>query len=139
MNKKFLLLFFSALLLSSGIVLVLFASIHYSNIYPLLSILVFMVAVFGTVIAGGCQCGQSGMEHLFSEEYEALGPKLSWVIFGTLVVLGYSIPVELFRGHYIPDVAVYMTLSGSTVVLASIFMFVKLIYFVGDSDHAYAF
>lgn len=137
-KKRLLKLLFTALLMAAGIVLVLFASIHYVNYYPLLTILLIAMAIFFPTLCGGCQVAASGNANLLldTEDYD-LGPRLAWVLTGFFVITGYSLSIELFRGKYIPAMAVYLSLGGDTIIMAAALIFVKIIYYTGDSSNAF--
>lgn len=142
-KKRFILLFFAALCLAIGVFLVLFSAIHFSSVYALFTVVVHSCAIFFPALCGGCSISfssSSADSALWGESGDyAVGAKLSWVLLGMFIILGYAIPIELFRGNLIPEIAVYLCLTGGTVILASIFLFVKLIYFNSQDENAYLF
>jgi len=142
MNKKTLALILSnALLLSTGIILILVSCIQYDNWWPFLTIFVNMFAIFFPTFCGGCALGDSdeygSMWNEGDNDASVTPASISWLFLGFFIIVGYAIPIELFRGNLITEQGVYLTVSGGTTILAAILIFVRLILFKKDRDSAY--
>ena len=114
-HKPVLLLVANSILLAIGLLLVLFGCIVYSTWWPTLTVLVFVAGIFFPTVSGSCQ---------ITEEEETIGYHLSWVIVGIFLVVGYTIPVELFRVGIMTVGGMAMTVSGGTTILAAIALFI---------------
>lgn len=92
----------NSILLATGLLLLLFACILYSTWWPSLIILVFALGLAIPMLFG-------------------LLESLSWVFVGIFLVIGYTIPVELFRKRIFSEGGITMTIiGGSTIILAGI-------------------
>lgn len=123
---------FTSMLLASGILLILVPCIQYDNWWPLLTIFVLFLAILFPMMCGGCS--PSAMD---DTEYNEELVLISWVFTGMFVVTGYAIPSILLRGKYIPEAGLIYSTVGGTVILLSILVFVRIIYFKKDSSMAY--
>ena len=96
-----------------------------------------MFAIFFPTFCGGCT--SDDYESLFDDDDAGLitPGSLSWLCLGFFIVIGYAIPIELFRGNLLTEQGVYLTLSGGTVILGAVLIFVRLIYFKKDRTSAY--
>ena len=115
----------NSILLAVGISLVCVSIFAYGNMWPILTIFVHMLAIFFPTL-----CGQCSHDDMFGDE-NATNPltHLPWVLFGLLVIVGYAVPVELFRANELNETAVYLTVAGGTTILCAVLIFVKVIYF----------
>jgi hypothetical protein len=119
---------FTSMLLASGILLILVPCIQYDNWWPLLTIFVLFLAILFPMMCGGCSPDTENNEELVL---------ISWVFTGMFIVTGYSIPSILLRGKYIPEAGLIFSTVGGTVILLSILVFVRIIYFKKDASMAY--
>ena len=139
MNKKTLAFIVGdAIFLSVGIMLILISSIRYDNWFPLLTIFVHCFAIFiPTFCPGGCSMEE---DNVWGDEDVSASPAaIAWILLGIFIVVGYAIPVELFRTNSLSEKGVYFTLTGSTTILAAVLIFVRLIYFQKDDFSVYLF
>jgi len=136
MNKKTLVLIIAdAILLSVGIMLILISAIRLANWWPFLTIFVHGFAIFlPTFCPGGCSTED---DDLWGDDESSAPASIAWILLGIFIVIGYAIPVELFRTKTLSQTGVYLTLSGSTTILASVIIFVRAIYFEKDEFTAY--
>lgn len=111
-------------LLAGGILIVLITCFEWHNFYPLLTILVDVLAITQLMMCGTTTDSDEGH----------LGIQLSWMLFGLFVVTGYAVPALLWRDGAIPEQALYFTWGGGTVILASMIIYMKLI---NASDNKY--
>ena len=132
MNKKLVAyIMLNATFLSSGIILILVSCIQFNNWWPFLTVFINAFAIFAPTFCGGCSFEPSWDD----QEGDISIGSISWIIVGFFVVVGYAIPIELFRVGVLTQTGVYLTLSGGTVILASILIFVKLIFFESEQDN----
>lgn len=135
MNKcTIAILIVNSIFCSIGILLVLIACIQYSTWWPLLTITVHGLAVLFPVMCGGCNFNDNNID-LFSTNFELV----SWLFVGIFVITGYAIPSILRRASIIPEVGLILTFSGGTILLISILIFVRSVYFAKEVNHAYMF
>jgi len=92
-----------------------------------LTIFVLFLAIVFPMMCGGCS-------NEFVNQELAL---ISWVFTGMFVITAYAIPSILLRGKYIPEAGLIYSIVGGTVILLSIMIFVRMIYFKKDSSMAY--
>jgi len=136
MNKKtILLIFLNSVFLASGIILNLVSCVSYNNWWPLLTIFINLLAITAPTLCGGCN--QQDESFYSDQEGQVTLASLSWVMLGAFVIAGYAIPIELFRAKIITQTGVLLTLSGGTVILAAVLIFVRLIYFTKDEGRFY--
>lgn len=136
MNKKILaLIVLNATFLASGIILILVSCVQFDNWWPFMTVFINMFAIFCPTFCGGCTLDPSSLWD--EREGEVSLGAFSWLCLGFFVVVGYAIPVELYRSKVLSETGVYLTLSGGTVILAAILIFVRLIFFKKDQDSAY--
>ena len=142
MNKKLIIIICNAILLSSGIMLILVSSVQYTNFWPLITVFVDIFALFFPTFCNGCDMGDDddfswgGGGGRYDEDRISEGA-ISWVLLGIIVMIGFAIPIELFRVHKLSEIGAYLTVSGSTVILSSIVIFVRVIYFEKDNHYSY--
>ena len=110
MSKNLPYLLGTSILLACGILLIMIPCIIFSNYWPLMSILVFALSLVFPLL---CRA---------FEEYDEIkpGPLLAWLYLGIFIVLGYSIPFELWRGGSINPILMGLTMGGGTLILISI-------------------
>lgn len=136
MNKKTLILIFlNSVFLASGLILNLVSCISYNNWWPLFTIFVNLLAIAAPTLCGGCATYDD--EFYAEAEGQVTLASLSWVILGAFIIVGYAIPIELFRARAVSQTGVLLTLSGGTVILASVLVFVRLIYFTKEEGRFY--
>jgi O-antigen/teichoic acid export membrane protein len=133
-SKKcyFAIIFANSVLLAIGISLVGISIAQYGNKWPILTIIVHLLAILFPTACNRCNSIDDGEYHIFGDtgnDWTNGITHISWVLFGLLVVVGYAVPVELFRAGQLKDVAVYLTVSGGTTILAAVLIYVKVIYF----------
>lgn len=129
MNKIFLLkLVSNAVLFSIGIMMILFSSIQYGQWWSFMTVFVTVIGIAAPFLLGGCA---------FDDYTQSSSGPFSWLILGFFVILGYAIPVEMFRAKSINQVGIYLTLGGVTIILASLIIFFRLLYFEKNSFNAY--
>lgn len=138
MNKKVLaLILLNATLLAGGIILILVSCVQFNNWWPFLTIFVNAFAILFPTFCGGCSMSDDAE---WDDREGGVSPAtISWVFLGFFIVIGYAIPVELFRTHLLTESGVMFTVSGGTIILAAILIFVRLIYFEKDDSSAYLF
>jgi len=137
MNKNFYILIANAILLASGIMLVLVSAVQYTNFWPFIIIFVNMFAIMWPTLCGGCSLQE---EFSYQGNEGSITPgSVSWVLLGFFVTVGYAIPIELFRANKLTETATYLTLAGGTTMLAAILVFIRVLYFEKDSYSAYMF
>lgn len=113
-------------LLAAGILIVLITCIEWDNYYPLFTVLCDVAAITQLMLCGTCHAA-----HDYGDEYQ-FPAQFSWMVFGLLLIFGYAIPSLLWRAGSIPDVALYWTLGGSTVIVSAMMVYMKLINRAGD-------
>lgn len=118
----------NSILLAVGISLVCISIFAYGNSWPVLTIFVHLLAIVFPTLCGQCKSGDE-LDFMAVEESRNPLVHLPWVLFGLLVIVGYAVPVELYRAHQLNEKAVYLTVSGGTTILAAVLVFVKVIYF----------
>lgn len=140
MNKTLLgLILSNAIFLSTGIILILVSCIQFDNWWPFLTVFINMFAIFFPTFCGGCSMDEFNFSS-WDEDSDRITPaSLSWLCLGFFIIMGYAIPIELYRGNLLSEQGVYLTLSGGTVILASILIFVRVIYFKKDRSSVYFF
>lgn len=141
MNTKIVLIFIvNSILLATGIILVLIPCIQYSNWWPLITIFVHFFAVMFPVTCGGCAISENQADmDLFLDTNSNNNdlPIVSWLFVGLFVVLGYAIPAILLRAGDILQIGMFFAFAGGTLILISILIFVRVIYYRKDSNNAY--
>lgn len=126
-------IFTNAMLLATGILLVLISILQYHNWWPLLTIVVHLLAILVPTACG--QCMVDDTEHsIFGDAHHGDAAHAAWVLFGVLVIVGYAVPVELYRAHILPQVAACLTVAGGTTILGAVLLYVKIVYFSPTSD-----
>ena len=120
---------------AAGVILILISCIQFGLWWPLLTIGVHALAVLFPVMCGGCQVDHD----VYSEPIAVNCALLSWLFVGIFTTAGYAIPSILYRGGKMPEVGLILTLAGGTVILSSILVFVRAVYFAKDDNKAYAF
>jgi len=139
-NSVIVLTVIDSILLAGGIILILIPCIQYNNWWPLITIFVHFFAILFPVTCGGCNI--SGNSDDLDFRLDSSDPQLaivSWVFVGVFVVLGYAIPAILLRARKIPEAGLLFAFGGGTLILISILVFVRVVYFKKDPDHAYLF
>jgi hypothetical protein len=127
-------------LLATGILLVLVACIQYANWWPLLTIFVHFFAIVCPIVCGGCSgIGLSEDDQWLTDNGSGARSLalISWLLVGFFVVIGYAIPAILLRGEYLPEVGLLFTFAGGTIILISILLFTRVVYFKPRDGHAY--
>jgi hypothetical protein len=100
--KILIIIIANSILLAAGLLLLLFACILYSTGWPTLIALVFGLGLAIPILFG-------------------LMEPLCWVFVGIFLVIGYTIPIELFRKHVFSEGGLAMTMSGgSTIIVAGV-------------------
>ena len=115
----------NSILLAAGILLIIFSCIIYDNWWPLMMIFIFVASIIFPSICGSCEISQ---QEDFMGDSDEIGPMLSWVFVGMFIVFGYTIPIELLRRNIIEIGGVYMSVSGGTIILMAIMLFVRIVY-----------
>jgi len=134
-KKTLILIFFNSVFLATGIMLNLISCIQFNNWWPLLTILINLMAITFPTLCGGCSFYD---DDLFAEQDGQITlASLSWMFLGIFIVIGYAVPVELYRSHSISQTGVFLTLAGGTIILAAVLLFVRLIYFKKDEARFY--
>ena len=121
-----------------GILLILISCIQYTTWWPLLTIAVHGLAVLFPVMCGGCQFDNSSPFDT-GDQIAVDCALISWLLVGILGITGYAIPSILLRASLIPEVGLIFTFAGGTVILISILIFVRAVYFAKEINHAYTF
>jgi hypothetical protein len=62
---------------------------------------------------------------------------ISWIFFGLFVTIGYAIPVELYRAGHLHATGVYLSISGSTIILIAAVVAARFYYLEKDDNYAY--
>jgi hypothetical protein len=107
----------NSILLSAGLLLLIFTCILHQTGWPLLCVVAFVLAISLPLLSGSFQ--------ITEEEHD--GYRLSWVLAGILIVVGYTVPIELFRkGVFSSEVGLIMTICGGTAILMAIMFFSKI-------------
>lgn len=128
MNHALLIVFFNALLLSAGILTVLVSCLQYANWFPILTIVVNMIAVLQLMMCGSCSGYQESHSFMGESDGRAVAIQVSWMMFGLLIITGYAVPGLLFRAQLVPDVALYFSWIGGTIILAAMIIYLRLIW-----------
>ena len=119
----------NSVLLAAGTLIVLIACFQYNNYFPLLTILCDVFAILILMMCGSCSAEDDVLTSFDTDmNLRALGIQLSWMLFGLFIIFGYAVPSLLFRAAKIPDVALYFSWGGGTVILASMIIYLKVIY-----------
>lgn len=127
MNKQILYIVANAILMATGILMIIIPSVIYNNYWALLSILVFSVSLIFPIMCNACSIG-AGPANVFGDEGNGeLGPMLSWLLLGVFVTIGYSIPFELWRSGLVNVIGMGLTMGGGTVILAAVLIFSQVV------------
>jgi Vacuolar protein sorting 55 len=89
------------------------------------------MAIVQLMMCGSCNSGESsdGMYSFdTSVDMGIVAVQISWLLFGLLIVGGYATPALLYRAAVVPDVALYFAWAGGTVILASMIIYLRLIW-----------
>jgi len=127
MNKQILYITANAMLMASGILMIIIPSVIYDNYYALLSILVFSVSLIFPIMCNACSIGSGTHDSVFDGDAEETGRMLSWLLLGIFVTVGYSIPFELWRSHKMSAVGMGLTMGGGTVILTAVLIFSQVV------------
>jgi len=130
MNKKCLVsvIVINSILLAIGVSLVGVSVFAYGNKWPLLTIAVHLLAILFPTACGQCTLNADDMSFLSMEDDQSAIKHLSWVLFGMLVIVGYAVPVELYRAKELEQVAVWLTVVGGTTILSAVLIYVRVVY-----------
>lgn len=115
----------NALVLASGILMIVIPAVIFNNYWPLLSILVFCISLVFPFLCGAFEIGASNSWG-GDEGTQELGPMLSWVILGVFVTIGYAVPFELWRSDSVNAIGMGLTMGGGTVIMVAILVFTQL-------------
>lgn len=122
----------NAVLLAGGILMIFIPCIVFDNYWALLSVLTFLLSLTFPVLCNAYQIGGSSNyadAYLFADSSSAeLGGMLSWLLLGVFVTVGYGIPFELWRSKLMNLAGMILTMSGGTIILASIFLFFSIFH-----------
>lgn len=127
MNKQILYIVANAMLMASGILMIIIPSVIFNNYYALLSILVFSISLIFPISAKACTFGNVE-SHWMDDSSGETGPMLSWFLLGVFVTIGYSIPFELWRAAKMNAVGMGLTMGGGTVILAAVLIFSQILF-----------
>jgi len=128
MNKcTIAILISNSVLCAGGVIMVLVSCIQYNLWWPLLTIAMHGLAV----VFPSCNCS--------SNDENSVAGQVAWLFVGLFVTFGYAIPSILYRGGLMPEIGLILTLCGGTVILVSILIFVRTVYYTKDPNKAYVF
>ena len=106
--------------------MVLVACFQYGNFFPILTIFINLMAIMQLMLCGACASDASG--YTWDSPHQEAAVHVAWWIFGLFVILGYAIPALLYRASVVPTVALYLTWTGGTTILAAMIVYMRLIY-----------
>lgn len=135
MNKcTIAILIVNSIFCAIGILLILISCIQYSTWWPIMTITVHALAVVIPLVFAN-----NNNEFSMDDQVSVNCSMVAWLFVGIFVITGYAIPSILRRADVIPEVGLILTFVGGTVILMSILIFVRAVYFAKEINHAYMF
>lgn len=130
MNRKWIAIsiLIMATCLAIGILLIFIASFNYNNLWPLFTIFVHSIALLfpmmcdGYDIEGGDFGFPDDSSDLFLHDCQLFG----WFLMAVFFISGYALPIILYHSGIIPEVVIYLVISGGTCIWLSIILFIHL-------------
>ncbi len=127
-NKRtILLIVLNSALLAAGVLLIIFSCALYHNWWPLMMIFVFVASTVFPLMCNGCKMEDAN--EFPDPTRDEIGPMLGWFMVGLFLVMGYSIPIELMRKGLFHLTGFWMSMSGGTVILMAIVLFIKILFY----------
>ncbi|KAI8853973.1 vacuolar protein sorting 55 [Chytridium lagenaria] len=114
-----------AFCLSLGILLVILSSALYSNWWPLLVVLTYVLAPIPNIVCKRL----AGSSDFLSEENRGI-LETGYFVTSFFVVSGFALPLVLSHSEMISSVAMYLSLSGGLLIYATILGYLH--FFVGE-------
>ena len=112
----------NAFLFGAGIVVIIVNVALFGSAWPILSVIIFILSAAFPFLSNSCT-----FKHDMFDQGSQLMGSVSWMVTGLFVILGYGIPFELWRTDKMPLVPMIISFIGGTTILASIFLFAKIL------------
>lgn len=127
-----------AFLFGCGIMLVLFSSLYFNSWWGFLTIFVNILSVCIPWVFGECGSNSDMDMSFYGDTGDSLtAGMLSWAMMGFFIVIGYFVPIEMYRANILKEASVFITMAGGTLLLISIVVFFRVLYFKKDAFNAY--
>jgi len=116
-----------AIILATGMLLV-FLACRYGTWHPLWTVVFHGAAFIWPVLCGACDFVD--MDNPWSDwgEDAVIGnlQDFSFFLMAFFIMSGFALPIVLYHNTVLPMAAAYLTLSGGTLILISIIIFIRL-------------
>lgn len=126
-RRTILLIVLNSALLAAGVLLIVFSGALYHNWWPLMMIFVFLISAAFPLMCSGCKV--ETVNDFMDSSRDEIGPMLGWFMVGLFLVIGYSIPIELVRKGLFHETGFWMSMSGGTVILMAMVLFIKILFY----------
>lgn len=131
-QKKIAIIILNSILLGCGILTIVISNIINSNWFSLITIILFGFSVIFPLLCNALDIGSeySSSDLLFLNDDNKSIEKaktFSWFLTGFTITLGYSIPFLLWRNKEMPILNMIMAMSGGSIILLSIIIFIKFV------------